>query len=71
MGKKFNVAGKPLEPNEVAIPCGIAAYTFFNDSYAVSNDSIIFTIYSRDIAWEQDKKNFKNGDLSKQWIDLE
>ncbi len=33
MGKTISVTGKPLNPNDTAIPCGIASKTIFNDNF--------------------------------------
>jgi len=61
-----------LIKDELAIPCGIMAKTFFNDSYIswkINDEELI--INETNIAWEKDKKLFKNTNLSKQWIDVE
>ena len=61
-----------LVPKEVAIPCGLIAKTYFNDTYKewkVNDES--FTINEKDIAWEKDKDIFKNYKTSKQWIDMQ
>lgn len=66
MGKELSVDKKTkLDPDEVAIPCGIAAYTYFNDSFELKNKSTTLKILDTDIAWDTDKDKFKNGDLSK------
>ena len=61
-----------LKSNELAIPCGIMAKTYFNDNFKnwKINEKEI-TINEKNIAWEMDKKLFKNPDKSKQWIDIE
>ena len=61
-----------LIKDELAIPCGIMAKTFFNDSYInwkINDEELI--INETNIAWEKDKKLFKNTNLSKQWINVE
>ena len=61
-----------LIKDELAIPCGIMAKTFFNDSYInwkINDEELI--INETNIAWEKDKELFKNINLSKQWIDVE
>ena len=61
-----------LDPKKVAIPCGLIAKTYFNDTYKewkVKDESL--TINEKNIAWEKDKDIFKNSNKSKQWIDME
>ena len=58
--------------NDVAIPCGIMAKTFFNDNFSIKEDNgKDITINENNIAWDKDKELFKNSDLSKQWINIE
>lgn len=49
-----------LDPNGIANPCGIVAYTVFNDSYTVTNNAGN-DIYINDtgIAWPSDLNKFK------------
>ena len=61
-----------LNPNDVAIPCGLIAKSYFNDKFfnwTINNESL--DINEKDIAWPKDKELFKNSDKSKQWIDIE
>ena len=61
-----------LNPDEMAIPCGIMAKSFFNDSFTnfkINKEDI--NVNEKNIAWEKDKELFKNTDLSKQWINIE
>ena len=62
-----------LNLNDVAIPCGLLAKTYFNDSFYdwIVNDNETLDVNEKDIAWPKDKEFFKNSDLSKQWIDIE
>ena len=63
-----------LKSNELAIPCGIMAKTYFNDTFKnwkINEEKEEITINEKNIAWEMDKKLFKNPDKSKQWIDIE
>jgi len=77
MGVTTNLEGGPLEPNEVAVPCGLIAKSFFRDSFKLlDKDGNEIKIVQKDIAWEADKKiKFKNlpPDImnKKQWIDME
>ena len=62
-----------LIKDELAIPCGIMAKTFFNDDFKnwIINDEEELNINEKNIAWEKDKELFKNTNLSKQWINVE
>ena len=35
MGWTTSVTGAPLNPNDVAFPCGFIAYSFFNDTFSI------------------------------------
>lgn len=61
-----------LKGREIAIPCGLMAKNFFNDSFTEwkIKDEIL-DINENNIARDIDKKNFRNSDnLDKQWIDI-
>ena len=69
--------GKPLDPDDVAVPCGLIAKSYFNDNF--TNWTIIddlentsFAPNEKDIAWKADKElKYKNSDnITKQWIDM-
>ena len=82
MEKTVSLSGEPLNGNDVAVPCGLIAKSFFNDTYELYNDNQKkITIDESNIAWEADKKlKYKNvkdpegkdGDFYKkvQWIDM-
>lgn len=60
-----------LNENASAIPCGLMAKTFFNDTYEfiINNSSII--VDETNIAFDKDRDLYKkNYDVSKQWHDL-
>ena len=60
-----------LDKDELAIPCGLIAKTFFNDNFTnwtLNGEEIIPN--DKDIAYKKDKDNYKNVDLSKQWLDM-
>ena len=67
-----------LNPEDVAIPCGLIAKSYFNDDFKdweiVDNFNEIITTFTpncNDIAWKADKElKYKNVDLSKQWINM-
>ena len=77
MGVTTNLNGEPLNLDDVAVPCGLIAKSFFRDSFTLKDENgITINIDEKDIAWEADKKikfknlpdNIKN---QKQWIDME
>ena len=63
----------PLDLNSSAIPCGLMAKTFFNDTFydwnIIGGGSTI-TVNESNIAFDKDKELFKTVNLSKQWIDM-
>ena len=74
IGATVAIDGTPLDPNAVAIPCGVAARTLFSDSYQLTNtdSGTTYTIRENGIAWESDVKHrFKNVDVSRQWLNIE
>lgn len=82
MEKNVSLSGLELNPNEVAVPCGLIAKSFFNDTYQLKNEKgEPITIDESNIAWEADKKlkyknvkdpNGKDDEFYKkvQWIDM-
>ena len=73
MGKDTSYTGKALKLEELAVPCGLIAKSYFNDNFIdwkIDGKSI--TPNEKDIAWKADKelkyKNTNNPD--KQWIDM-
>jgi len=77
MGVTTNLNGGPLNPDDVAVPCGLIAKSFFRDSFTLKDENgITINIDEKDIAWEADKKikfqNLPTDDKNKkQWIDME
>ena len=60
-----------LNPNDIAVPCGLVAKTFFNDRFSFKIGSENLVVDETNIAFGKDKKLFnKNPDKSKQWIDM-
>ena len=67
----FSLDGTNLDPNEVAIPCGLMAKTFFNDTYTFLINKQKLDVKETDITFEKDRDLFKkNPSLNKQWLDL-
>ena len=66
---------KPLNPDEVAHPCGLIAKSFFNDSYEIKREEgdEEIKINGNDIAWDVDKKKYKNSNNHNehQWLNVE
>lgn len=60
-----------LDPKEPANPCGIIAYSIFNDSFSISDpngNSILMT--TNGIAWPSDLQKYKLSNLSAQWYNV-
>ena len=73
MKKTRSVTGTLLDPTAVAIPCGMAAYALFTDTFQLTNvqKGLDIPISGQGISWKNDIDNkFNNIDLSKQWIDI-
>mmetsp|Transcript_417 Transcript_417/g.389 ORF Transcript_417/g.389 Transcript_417/m.389 type:complete len:169 (+) Transcript_417:565-1071(+) len=74
MDKEFSETGETLGEDDPAIPCGLIAYTYFQDEFVLKDsDGETIDITEEGIAWESDIKEerFKNIDLDKQWLDVE
>jgi len=72
------VKGALLNPDDPAIPCGLVAKSFFNDTYSITYPSgAPVTIDSSSIAWDSDVlykfKNIKPNTLpaDKKWDDVQ
>ena len=60
-----------LNQNDIAVPCGLVAKTFFNDEFSFSIGGETLVVDETNIAFGKDKKLYdKNPDPSKQWIDM-
>ena len=80
---KSYFTNKTLDPDEVAVPCGLIAKSYFNDNFTnwtIDNYVFVYEYESfkpneKNIAWEADKKlkykNLKDEYKEKQWIDME
>jgi hypothetical protein len=80
MGKEKSFNGEDLDPDEVAIPCGLMAKSYFNDNYTdwtfymnKENNDIHepVNVNQLNIARKADREKYKkNIDPSKQWINI-
>ena len=64
MGKTKAVDGTSLDENAIAWPCGLIAYSYFNDSFKLidAKDNKEIEIKKEKITWPSDKGyKFKNG----------
>ena len=59
-----------LVPGKIAVPCGLIAKTFFNDTYTFYRNNELLEVNEHDISFEKDRKLYKNIDKSRQWIDM-
>ena len=67
-GKK-SINNNNLDPNKIAIPCGLLAKTYFNDSFTFSINGDNLVVDESNIAFEKDKKLYdEDPDPSRQWI---
>ena len=77
MNKSISVNNTKLNEDDVAIPCGLIAKSYFNDNFKnwiyldKYGEPNPFTPNCKDIAWKADKElKYKNVNLSRQWIDM-
>lgn len=60
-----------LNPDDVAIPCGMIAKTIFNDTYVLYSPSgSEIPISSNGIAWPTDIEQYKLSDPNKMWYNI-
>ena len=67
-----SIAGTPLNSSGIANPCGIIAYTVFNDSYTLytQNNASTYSILDYGIAWPSDIQSFKITDPTQMWYNV-
>jgi len=71
LGDKESLNNTSLSPNDVAIPCGLMAKSFFNDTYDFSINGTPLFVNETGIAFAKDRDLFKkNYNMNKQWMDL-
>jgi len=74
MGKTANYLGVPLNSGDTAVPCGLIAKSWFNDTFAMTNSAgTPIPINPTGIAWPSDiGTKYKNSaNMTAQWIDME
>ena len=60
-----------LKLKDLAIPCGLIAKSYFNDTFNWTIDGSTFYPNEKNICWETDKRlKYENVDINKQWIDM-
>ena len=68
---KLSINNSTLDPNAIAIPCGLVAKTFFNDTFKFSIGGNDLEHDETNIAFGKDKKLYdENPDPSRQWINI-
>ena len=71
LGTNVAIDGTPLVMDKNAIPCGLMAKTFFNDTYTFSINDEAINVDETDISFDKDRDLYKtNIDKSEQWHDL-
>ena len=67
-----SITGATLNKSEVANPCGIIAYSYFNDFYSILYDNLtnISTITTEGINWASDIDRLSITDASKMWLNI-
>ena len=78
MNKTVSIDGKDLKPDNLAVPCGLIAKSYFNDNFTnwtyinEFKEPISFKPNEKNIAWKADRElKYKNGNISNQWINME
>ena len=71
LGTNVAIDGTPLIMDSKAIPCGLMAKTFFNDTYTFKINNEPINVDETDISFDKDRDLYKtNIDKSQQWHDL-
>ncbi len=72
--KDLNINENKLNPDDIAIPCGLLAKSFilFNDTFnfTYTNDNTQLNVNTTSIARKWDRDRFKNIDMNRQWLDM-
>lgn len=67
---KTAIDGTPLNQSAIANPCGIIAYTIFNDSFTINLNGNNVSILSNGIAWPSDLGKFVVTNPSQMWYNV-
>lgn len=52
-----NSAGQPI------VPCGLVAWSMFNDTYTLTRNDVALPVNKKDIAWNSDKSHKFGGNV--------
>lgn len=69
---KNAIDNTPLVPSAIADPCGMVAYSIFNDTYIIlkPDGSTLTSLTTDGIAWPSDSVRYKLTNPSTQWLNL-
>jgi hypothetical protein len=67
---KFSINGTPLVQDAPANPCGVIAYTIFNDSFVIQSNSINVSVTTSGIAWPSDLQKYQISNPGLQWYNV-
>ncbi len=67
---KKSITNITLDQNAPANPCGMIAYTLFNDSFALNMGALSIFISDQGIAWPSDLKKYVASNPSVMWTDI-
>ena len=67
-----SITGAILDPEAVANPCGMVAYSIFNDTFGIQypNGTNVSTMVTDGIAWPSDSYRYEINDPSTMWINV-
>ncbi len=68
-----SISGEILKENDIAIPCGLMAKSFFNDAFEffLNDNKEKIMVNETNIARKSDREKYKNVNPSRQWMNLE
>lgn len=71
IGKTLSINGTALDPAATANPCGMVAYTVFNDTFDVLYPNGTSIPISTDgIAWPSDVQKYSSVNAGKMWYNI-
>jgi hypothetical protein len=63
----LSINNQTLDPQGPANPCGLIAFSVFNDTYSITNSSGEIPVTSEGIAWPSDKELYKPSNPDQMW----